>query len=87
MAKNGSDKHESKLQEIKEKYTQEGYRVIDTRARIPDLIVLKENRIIAVEIMGRQHKKGKGWKKKASFITVLNKYYMYDDIVIYTFRY
>jgi len=86
MANIGGLQHEQLLDQKIEEYIRLGYKVIKTDARIPDAIAIKDNRVIALEIMGRKHKVGKGWRKTRTMKNIKEKYYMYDEVVVYTFR-
>jgi hypothetical protein len=79
--------HEKKLKEELEKLKKEGYRVIDLERKCPDGIAIKDGKVYAVEILGKKHTNGKGWKisstkKQKEFI-----YKMFDGVIIRTFKY
>ena len=82
-----SEKHEEKLRQVLEKLNKEGYRAFDLERKSPDAIALKDNKIYAVEVLGRQYKKGKGWTKKWTYLAKKKVYHMFDDILIYDFKY
>lgn len=79
--------HEKTLKEFILKLESEGYRVLDLERKCPDAIALKDGKIYAVEVLGRQYKKGKGWKKKWTQNSKKNIYHMFDDIIIKDFKY
>lgn len=94
MAKKGSVKHEEALDiKIKELETM-GWRVINLHGKSPDAIAVKDNKIVAVEILKRikterknpdlVKKKGKfKWSFAGGFTLVSKKvtYDMFDDII------
>jgi Holliday junction resolvase len=75
------------VKEAKKKLEKEGYRVIDLENKSPDLIAVKEDKIIAVEILGMQYDvKRKYWKKKFTIKSKEQIYYMFDEVRIITFK-
>jgi hypothetical protein len=86
----GSKQHEDELRKTIASLEKEGYRVIDLCGYSPDAIAIKDGKIIAVEVLGKQWRKSPtgnaeqlhaGWthsgKKK--------QYMMFDDLKIVTF--
>ena len=62
----GRRQHEIELEKAKKQLTEEGYRVIDLKGVSPDAIAIKNGKVIAVEVLGRNwrfHKTGKNRKK------------------------
>ena len=85
MAKIGSEKHERILQLKARILKEEGYKVIILDGKSPDAIAVKGNKIIAIEIVGRKHKVGRGWAKSRTMKSIRENYYMFDSIEIVAF--
>jgi len=82
-----SELHQKILKEFLNELAKGGYRVFDLEGKIPDGIVIKDNKIYAVEVLGRQYKKGRGWRRSW---TIKNKnfiYRMFDGVFIKDFKY
>ena len=84
--RHGSLQHMKAVHKNIAELEKKGYRVIDLQGKSPDAIALKDEKIIAVEILGRQYKKGKGWKKKWTHAQKKKNYDMFDDVIIFSFR-
>ncbi len=82
-----SEKHEERLREVIKELREEGYNVIDLEMKSPDAIAVKDNKIIAVEVLGRTFIKGRGWKNNFTIKRKKQIYDMFDDIIIKTFDY
>jgi len=93
LPKKGKEKHEKALQEKLKELETEGWKVINLHAKSPDGIAVKDEKIVAVEILQRiktarhnpeqQKKKGYWNVKYASGYTLANKksdYDMFDDV-------
>lgn len=80
----GNEEHEKILKETINEYEQGGWRVIDLEGKSPDAIATKDNKIIAIEILGKSYKNGK-WKKSHTTTEKEDIYYMFDEVVIKTF--
>ncbi len=87
MTGKGSEKHEERLKEVIKQLREDGFRVIDLEAKCPDGIAVKNNKIYAVEVLGRKYIKGKGWKNKFTIKSKKETYSMFDDVIIKTFNY
>ena len=85
MGRIGNKQHEKVLKETIEKLEEKGYRVVDLKGKSPDAVATKDNKLIAVEILGETHRKGK-WKKSWTYTQKEDDYSMFDDIIIKTFR-
>ncbi|MBI5146645.1 MAG: hypothetical protein HZA84_05430 [Thaumarchaeota archaeon] len=59
MGKIGSFEHERTLDEEVEKLELDGWRVIKLHGKSPDVITVKENKIVAVEISKMEEGKNK----------------------------
>lgn len=84
--RHGSLQHMHEVHKTMDELKNQGYRVIDLQGKSPDLILLKEDKLIAVEVLSRQYKKGKGWKKKWTHSSKKKNYDMFDDVLIFSFR-
>ena len=83
-----SEQHKEIINSVLQELKLNGYRVFDTRYARPDLIAIKDNKLIAIEIMGRHYINGKGWKKGWSSSQKERRYLpLFDDLFIYEFRY
>jgi hypothetical protein len=81
-----SEIHQRKLVEVIEELRAEGYRVIDTSMKRPDAIVLKDGKIVAVEVVLQHHRRQKGWKANGGVTlgSIRRKYSGFDDVIIRT---
>lgn len=84
--RHGSTQHMREVQKHIDELIKKGYRVIDLQGKSPDAIALKDDKIYAVEVLGRQYKRGKGWIKKWSHVSKKKNYDMFDDVIIFSFR-
>ncbi len=82
-----SERHEERLKEVIKELREEGYKVIDLEMKSPDAIAVKNNKIIAVEVLGRMYINGKGWKNNFTIKSKKEIYKMFDDVIIKTFNY
>lgn len=93
MAKVGGPRHEAALQEKIKELEQTGWRVINLHGKSPDAIAVKDDKIIAVEILRKikserknldlARKKGKFKWSFAGGYTLVGKrsnYDMFDDV-------
>lgn len=82
-----SELHIEEVKKTKKQLEKKGYRVIDLENKSPDLIAVKNNKIIAVEVLGLQYNsKKKYWKKKFTYKSKKFVYRMFDDVFITTFK-
>jgi hypothetical protein len=86
----GSKQHEEELKKTMLELQKEGYRVIELRGHSPDAIAIKDNRIIAVEVLGQCWRNNpkyhydelhSGW----TYAGKKKQYSMFDDVKIVTF--
>lgn len=83
MTRTGSIQHETEVKKTIKKYQSEGYRAIDLQGLSPDIIAVKDNRIFAIEVIGRK----KGHTMKQSIRWKKDQYSMFDDVLIERFVY
>ncbi len=82
-----SQQHIDKLKEVIKELEDKGYRVIDLEMKSPDAIALKDNKLYAVEVLGRQYDMKRGyWKKKFTIKSKKEIYHMFDGMIIRTFK-
>ena len=82
-----SQQHMDKLKEIIKELENNGYRVIDLENKSPDAIEIKDNEVIAVEVLGRQYNMKRGyWKKHFTIKQKKEIYHMFDGLIIRTFK-
>lgn len=86
MPQRGNILHEEKLKETLNKMEKDGWKTIDLKGKSPDGIAVKDNKIIAVEILGATYRSGKGWHKNWSYKGKKEQYSMFDDVVIVVFH-
>ena len=99
MGKIGSQAHEEKLDETKNDLEKEGWRVTKLHGKSPDAIAVKNNKIIAVEILKSWRKERKNpemVKRHGKFqsryyggvtkATKRSNYDMFDDVVFGVFH-
>lgn len=84
--KKGGERHEKKLKEVIQEFKRKGYKVVDLEGKSPDAIAVKDNVVCAVEVLGRVHRKNRGWKKDFTIIQKKSLYSMFDKVFIRTFR-
>ena len=89
-----SELHIEKIKETIKDLRKEGYRVIDLENKSPDVIALKDEKIFAVEILGKNYRKRRrrdgsiiGWHKSWTVKAKEQIYHMFDDVIIRTFKY
>jgi len=85
MGRIGNKQHEKVLRETIEKLEKDGYHVVNLKGKSPDAIATKDNKLIAVEVLGETYRKGK-WKKSWTYTQKEDDYSMFDDILIRTFK-
>ena len=88
MPRAPSGQHERVLKEYCDELRTQGYNVVETHGKIPDAIATKDGKLIAVEVLIKIKRsgKGKGWRPMGGY-TLDGKrrnYYMYDDVLIRT---
>lgn len=84
MGRIDNKKHEELLIEVRNELINDGYRVIRLYGRSPDAIAIKDNKIIAVEVLGityRHNEYKKGW----TYTQKRKDYDMFDEVLIKTF--
>ena len=86
----GNDIHELELDKFIKELESEGYRVIKLNGKSPDAVAvrIKENNleISAVEALGSQYYKNKGWKKSWTWAGKQRIYSMFDEVLIRVFK-
>jgi len=87
MSKTGGKKHEKLLKETIKKLEKEKYRVIELKGKSPDAIAVKNNKIVAVEILGVSYNyKKKRWHKSWTYTQKEDNYSMFDRVIIKKFK-
>ena len=82
-----SQQHMDKLKEVIKELENNGYRVIDLENKSPDAIAIKDNEVIAVEVLSRQYDMKRGrWKKHFTTKKKKEIYHMFDGLIIRTFK-
>jgi len=74
MSRTGGIEHEMMLREYIRELEEEGYRVIDLKAKTPDAIAIKDGKIIAIEVLRQYSKRAVDDK--------IHNYDMFDDVFI-----
>ena len=86
----GNKQHETELKKVISNLEKEGYNVVDLKGFSPDAIAVKNNKIVAVEVLGtswRHHPKTttlelhNSWTYRGK----RNQYNMFDEVKIFTF--
>jgi hypothetical protein len=86
MPQIGKTMHEQRLEDTLKEFEKQGYRTINLGGKSPDGIAFKDNKIIAIEVLGCTHRTGKGWHKNFTVKKKKEQYSMFDDVYITTFR-
>ncbi len=85
-----SELHEKLLKEYIKELENQGYRVIDLERKSPDAIALKiidgKIEVSAVEVLGLQYMKGKGWHHSWTYKAKESIYHMFDKVLIKIFK-
>ena len=93
--KEGKKQHEDVLTDYIEDLECEGYRVIRLKGKSPDAIAVRyilnednlaELEISAVEVLGKTHRKGRGWHGSWTRAQKQRDYDMFDKVLIRTFK-
>lgn len=86
MARKGSQQHEMEVEKTIKKLEKEGWKVINTKGVIPDAIAIKNNKCVAIEVLGISYRKNKGWHRSWTVKNKTDTYSMYDDVIIEVFK-
>jgi len=86
MPRVGSIEHERVLRETIEKLERDGWRVIRLDGKSPDAIAIRDDVVMAIEILTARHRPGKGWHKSWSIKGKLRAYSMFDKVMIVVYR-
>jgi len=85
--KEGYAQHEEVLSDMIADLEEEGYRVIRLAGKSPDAIAVRDQyEIHAVEVLGKTHRKGRGWHTSWSYKQKKKDYSMFDEVMIRTFK-
>ena len=88
MRKNAGESYQHKkavvvyLEELRNK----GWKTINLKGKSPDGIAVKDNKIVAIELLGTTHRNGKGWHSNYSISQKKSDYSMFDEVVVKTFK-
>lgn len=86
----GYDMHEKELDKFVKELEQEGYRVVKLNGKSPDGVAARvvdgKIEISAVEALGSQYYKGKGWQKQFTYKKKREVYSMFDKVLIHVFK-
>lgn len=80
----GKEKHEQVIEESVNFFKRNGFRAIIMNAKSPDAILVKDDKIFALEVTGRQYDTINGWKSKDALTK--KKYEMFDEVFIVNFN-
>ncbi len=91
MSAIGGKQHEDTLTDAIVDLERKGWRVIRLNGKSPDAIAVRDDRIVAVEVLARyertRKKKGHSWEiSGGTFQLKIQDYAMFDDVIFYTFR-
>lgn len=85
--KRGKDLHETELQEFIQRMRSEGKKIIDLAGKSPDAIMVKDGKLIAVEILPSRFSKSKQkWVHSWSYKEKKEIYSMFDDVIIIEYK-
>ena len=87
MGRRGSMEHEIGVIDELNKLIQDGWKVINLKGVSPDAIAVKDNKIVAIEVLGMKYRKGKGYHRNWTYKNKKELYSMFDDVIIKTFVY
>lgn len=92
MTKKGNEQHEKELQRACKELRSDGWKVIDLEGRSPDAIAVKEEKVVAVEVLMKykierndnDHRRYR-WKFSGGFTLTQKKniYKMFDDVLFF----
>lgn len=82
-----SKEHEDGLTDYIRELQYQGYNVVRTCRKIPDAIATKDGKIFAVEMMGKRHIQGAGWKRNHTKKEKEIAYSNFDGILYREFKY
>jgi len=74
--------HNKKVLSLKSKYLKLGYKVLSCFDIIPDLIIIKNNKIISIELERNRH----GVYKKKRRYTNSNNYNFFNEVIYYDIK-
>ena len=87
MPKTGDTQHEQVLEIYLKELEQMGYKTINLKGKSPDGLAIKDNKIIAIEVLSSYYnKKHRGWNTKRTKKQKKELYSMFDDVFIRTFK-
>ena len=82
----GSVQHEIELVNELQKLHNDGWKVINLRGLSPDGIAVKDGKVVAIEVLGADYRKGKGWRHSWTYKDKKERYSMFDDVIIKVFH-
>jgi len=86
MARRGSLQHEIAVIDEIQKLMNDGWRVVNLKGLSPDAIAAKNGKLIAIEVLGLDYRKGRGWHRNWTYKSKKEMYSMFDEVIIKTFR-
>lgn len=80
--------HKKQLHEVINDYELMGWRVIDMKGKIPDLIAMKDGKLVCIEVLGQERTK-RGLKHNWTYRQKMRSYLDlgFDEVFIETFEY
>jgi hypothetical protein len=84
----GKSQHEKELCQILNKMKSEGWKTVDLKAKSPDAVATKHGKLIAIEVLGVDKTKGKGYNHSWTYAGKKNLYERlgFDELKIFTFE-
>jgi len=84
----GGDLHRQALKNTIQRYQDEGWKVVDMKGRVPDLVAMKDGKLVCIEVLGRQQTI-RGLKHNWTYRQKMRAYLElgFDDVLIETFDY
>ena len=97
MTKEGKGQYREVLKDYISDLEEEGYRVIPLEGKSPDAIAIKLDasqvdidlekiKVCAVDVLGKTHRKGRGYHGSWTYKQKKKTYSMFDDVLIRTFK-
>ena len=88
MRKNSgeSNQHKEAVVNYLKQLENEGWKTINLKGKSPDGIAIKNNKIVAIELLGYTYRNGKGWHSNKTIKNKKSDYSMFDDVFIKSFK-
>ena len=84
----GGELHKTSIKNTIKKYQDMGWKVVDMKGKIPDLVAMKDGKLVCIEVLGRQQTI-RGLKHNWTYRQKMRSYLElgFDDVLIETFDY